>query len=67
MYRGCIVIGKVQCDSCHRFLEQGEKYLVTDNDEGKKQRFCLDCCLSRGYASYKTEKGEKTITFLPED
>jgi len=64
MRRGCIAVGKVQCDGCGRLLEYGDRYLVMDNDEETKQCFCVDCCLSRGYASYKIEKGEKTITFL---
>jgi len=49
------------------FWEYGERYLVIDDVGEQSQRFCLDCCLSRGYASYKTEKGEKIITFFPED
>ena len=64
---GCIAVGKVQCDGCHRFLEYGERYLVIDDDEENSQRFCIDCCLKRGYASYKTEKGERIITFFPRD
>ena len=67
MRRGCIAIGKVQCDGCHRFLEYGERYLTIDDEEGKKQRLCVDCCLSRGYAFYRTERGEQIITFFPED
>jgi len=61
---GCIALSKVQCDGCQNFLEYGERYLLIDSEEGTKQRFCVDCCLSRGYASYKIERGEKTITFL---
>ena len=64
---GCIAVSKVQCDICHRFLEYGERYLLV-NDEGEQsQRLCLDCCLSRGDASYKSEKGEKIITFFSGD
>jgi len=64
--RGCIAVGKVQCDVCHRFLEYGERYLMVDDEGEQSQRFCVDCCLSRGYASYRTEKGEKIIVFFPE-
>jgi len=67
MRRGCIAIGKVQCDNCHKFLEYGERYLTIDDEEGKGQHLCVDCCLSRGYASRRTEKEEQTITFFPED
>ena len=67
MRRGCIAVGKIQCDGCHRFLEYRERYLTIDDEERKKQHLCLDCCLSQGYAFYGTEKGEQTITFFPED
>jgi len=67
MRRGCIAIGQIQCDGCHRPLKYGERYLVIEGEGGEKQRLCVDCCLSRGYASYKEEKGEETITFFPKD
>jgi hypothetical protein len=66
MRRGCIAIDEVQCDGCHRPIEYGGRYLVIGSEEGDQQRLCVDCCLSRGYASYRTEKGEQIITFFPE-
>jgi len=65
MRRGCIAIGKIQCDACHQPIKYGERYLVIDSEEGEEQRLCGDCCLNRGYASYRTEKGEQIITFFP--
>ena len=67
MRRGCIAVGKIQCDGCHRFLEYRERYLTIDDEGGKKQRLCVDCCLSRSYAAYTTKEGEQTITFFPKD
>jgi nitrate reductase beta subunit len=67
MHCGCIALGEVQCDGCHKALEYGERYLLIDSKEGQSQRYCIDCCLSRGYASYKTEKGEKILTFFTEE
>ncbi len=67
MRSGCIAVCKVQCDGCHRFLEYGERYLTIDEEERKKQHLCVDCCLSRGYASYREGKGERIITFFPKD
>ena len=68
MRRGCIALGKVQCDVCHRFLDYGERYLMVDDKEGREQRLCVDCSLSQGYASYKTgkreEEGEGVLTFF---
>jgi hypothetical protein len=67
MRRGCIAVGAVRCDGCQRLLEHGERYVVIDSDEGKEQRFCTSCSLSRGYASYKAEKEGEVITFFPRD
>lgn len=67
MRRGCITVGEVRCESCQRVLEYGERYVVLDDDEGKEHRFCLNCSLSGGYASYKTDKEGQVITFFPKD
>jgi hypothetical protein len=66
MRRGCIAIEKVECDSCHRLIKHGERYLLIDG-EGDKQRLCIECCESRGYVSYITEKGKQIVTFLPKE
>ncbi|MCD6567177.1 MAG: hypothetical protein J7K94_00315 [Dehalococcoidia bacterium] len=64
MRRGCIAIGKMQCDGCHRSLGHGERYLMLEGGESNEQRLCVECCLKLGYASYKEEEGEETITFF---
>ncbi len=68
MRRGCIAIGILKCDSCNRSIEHGERYLLIeeDNNEDKKQRFCVDCCISKKYCSYFKEKGEEVLTFFTE-
>ena len=65
MRRGCIAIGKMECDECHRPLKYGERYLVVNGEGDGRQRLCIDCCSNRGYVSYTAEKGKQTITFLP--
>ncbi len=67
MRRGCIAIGKVECDGCHRPLKYGERYLFIDGEGDEKQRLCVDCCLSHGYIACKTTKTEQIITFLSEE
>jgi len=67
MHRGCIAIGKMECDGCHRPLKYRERYLLTNEEGDEKQRFCIDCCQSRGYVSYRTEKGKQIITFLSKE
>jgi len=72
MRRGCISLGEVQCDDCHRTIPYLERYLAIDEkdgaevEKGEMARYCIDCCLRKGYAQYRTEKGEQTLTFFPE-
>ena len=65
MRRGCIAISEVHCDECSRIIRHPERYLAMDEEE-KTVRYCVDCCLSKGYAHYTLEKGEQVLTFLPE-
>lgn len=67
MRRGCIAIGNVECDSCHRPVKHGERYLLVDEEGDERQRLCSDCCQGRGYVSYGTDKGKQVITFLPKE
>ena len=67
MRRGCISLGDVQCNGCHRTIPHSEFYLVIEETEGAILRLCVDCCLNKGYARYKkVEKGEQVLTFFPE-
>jgi hypothetical protein len=72
MRRGCISLGNVQCDECHRTIANPERYLAVDEkdgvevEEGETSHYCVDCCLKKGYARYITEKGEEILTFFPE-
>jgi hypothetical protein len=64
---GCISSGEIQCDGCHRTIHYLERYLaIEDEAEEVIKRFCSDCALSKGYARYKEEKGERVITLFPE-
>ena len=73
MRQGCISLGKVQCDMCHRIIPHSERYLVVDEEDGvevekgKKSHYCLDCCLEKGYAAYREEKTERVLTFFPSE
>ena len=66
MRRGCISLGKTQCDKCHRIIPYPERYLIVEETEDTLLRLCIDCCLKKGYASYKQEKGEQVATFFVE-
>jgi hypothetical protein len=67
MRRGCIAIGKAECDGCHRLLKYGERYLLIEGEGAERQRLCVDCCQSRDYVSEKIEKGNQIITFLSKE
>ena len=63
MRRGCIATGEIKCDGCDRIIGDGERYLVMEEDE--KLCLCVDCCLSKDYATYSEQKGERVLTFFP--
>ena len=72
MRRGCISMGEIKCDDCDRTIPYLEHYLAIDekdgveDEEGKMARYCVDCCLKKGYARFIAEKGEQMLTFFPE-
>jgi hypothetical protein len=64
--RGCLSLGEVQCDECHRIIPYGGRYLIISGGEETISRLCVDCCLRRNYAGYKVEKGQQVLTFFVE-
>ena len=40
--------------------------MVIDDEKGTASRICVDCCLSKGYARYTSDKGQQVLTFFPE-
>lgn len=71
MRQGCISLGEVRCNECHRMIPQSERYLAIDEEDGvevekgKTVHYCVECALKKGYAHYKEEKGERILTFFP--
>ena len=66
MHRGCISLGNVWCDECHRIIPHSGRYLIIEEVGGVTLRLCVDCSLEKGYARYKEEKGERVLTFFPD-
>jgi len=66
MRQGCISLGEVRCEDCHRIIPHSERYLIIEETEGVMSRLCVDCCLKKGYAHYKEEKKEQVLTFFIE-
>jgi len=72
MRRGCISLGDIQCDECHRIIPHSERYLAIDGEDGTEVAkeetayYCIECALQKGYAHYKEEKDERILTVFPE-
>ena len=43
MRRGCISLGDVQCDECHRIIPYPERYLVIDESVRRRSVDSLLC------------------------
>jgi hypothetical protein len=71
MRRGCMSLGDVQCDECHRVIRHSERYLAIEEEDGveaesgKTAQYCMECALKKGYAYYRDEKDEKILTIFP--
>jgi hypothetical protein len=71
--QGCISLGETKCNGCQRTIPYSERYLMVDEENGvevesgEKSRYCVDCCLEKGYAQYREEKGERVLTFFPSE
>ena len=70
MRRGCISLGEIKCDECQNPYPiptatwPSMKRTASEDEEGDTKRYCLECCLKKGYAHYKEEKGEQILTFF---
>ena len=66
MHRGSVSLGDVQCHNCHRIIPYPERYLLLEDKDDVTERYCITCCLEKGYVHTKVEKKEKVFTFFPE-
>ncbi|MFC1937425.1 hypothetical protein ACFLWY_02550 [Chloroflexota bacterium] len=64
MHRGCISLGEIECDGCHRAIPYLERYLVMEDAEGQMSRVCVECCQKEGYVHHKQEKGKQVLTLM---
>jgi hypothetical protein len=65
MNRGCVAVGEIRCNNCKRLIEAGQRYMLVEEEEGKKLDYCTECAVAKGYAYYMKEKGEEVLTFFP--
>jgi hypothetical protein len=65
MNRGCVAVGEIKCNNCKRLIEAGQRYMVVEEEKGKRFDYCTECAVAKGYAYYMKEKGEEVLTFFP--
>lgn len=71
MRRGCLSLGELQCDGCHRMIRHSERYLAIEEEDGveaetgQTARYCMECAVKKGYASYRAEKDGRILTIFP--
>jgi hypothetical protein len=61
--RGCISLGNIKCDLCHRTIRYPERYLLDEEIKGRNQIICLDCCQEKGLLKAETDKEDAESLF----
>jgi sulfur relay (sulfurtransferase) complex TusBCD TusD component (DsrE family) len=61
--RGCISLGNIKCSSCGRLIQYPERYLALEEEKGKSQIICMDCCLKRGLVKSESDKTDVELVF----
>ena len=68
MRRGCISLGNIKCDGCHRTILYPERYLSLEESRGQNQTLCMECCQEKGLVKSEHEgKEEETLFNLSSD
>jgi len=63
MRRGCISLGNIKCDQCHRTIPYPERYLYNEEEKGKSETLCMHCCQERGLVKPGSEKEDADVLF----
>ncbi len=63
MRSGCISLGGVHCDNCHREIPYPERYLA-EHEGGTLKRYCVDCSRDKGFVHYAEDKDARSVTFF---
>jgi hypothetical protein len=61
--RGCISLGNIKCDECHRVILYPERYLSLEISKGQNQTLCMNCCIAKGLAKPESDKEGAEIIF----
>jgi sulfur relay (sulfurtransferase) complex TusBCD TusD component (DsrE family) len=63
MRRGCISLGNIKCDQCHRNILYPERYLSLEQAKGHNLALCLNCCEEKGLLKTESEKAGTELLF----
>ena len=63
MRRGCISLGNIKCDGCHRNIPYPERYLYLEEKRNKNQTLCMDRCQAKGLVKAGSEKEDAEVLF----
>jgi hypothetical protein len=63
MRRGCISLGNIKCDQCHRTIPYPERYLYQEEVKGKGRMLCINCCQQEGLVKAGSAKEDAEILF----
>jgi hypothetical protein len=61
--RGCISLGNIKCDVCHRTILYPERYLSLEMAKGQNQTMCMDCCQEKGMVKSESEAQDAETLF----
>ncbi len=63
MRRGCISLGNISCDICHRSILYPQRYLSMEESRGKNQNVCMNCCQEKGLLKTESDKADAETLF----
>ena len=63
MRRGCISLGNIKCDHCHRTILYLERYLSLEVTKGKNNIVCIACCQQKGLVKEESTPEAADILF----
>jgi hypothetical protein len=61
--RGCISLGNIKCDVCHRTILYPERYLSIEEPKGKNLTVCMSCCQEKGMVKPESDKEDAELLF----
>jgi len=61
--RGCISLGNIKCDFCHRTIPYPERYLSMEESKSQNVTICMACCHKKGLINNEPENNNTESLF----